>query len=67
MTHTEFCYWLKGYFELTQKALPDEKLGLTPEQAELIKDKLNSLLNQAVSIPGVVYNNEFIPPFISGS
>ena len=37
MSPVQFCYWLLGYFELTG----DSKL--TKKQAEMVKDKLESV------------------------
>jgi len=36
MKSTEFCYWLQGFFELTETSGP-----LTAHQADLIKRHLN--------------------------
>ena len=44
MTHRDFCYWLQGFFEITEHNLappitPDAAV-ITPAQAELIEKHL---------------------------
>ena len=40
MEATDFCYWLQGFFELSE----DKKL--TPKQVEIIKDHLQLVFNK---------------------
>lgn len=40
MTPKEFCYWLQGYFELTNHT------DLTQDQVRIVKDHLAIVFNQ---------------------
>jgi len=47
MTHTEFCYWLQGHFELNGEILSPEQVRVVREHLDLTfnkvtKFKLNS-------------------------
>lgn len=41
MNAQEFCYWLKGYFELSKN-----RDSLTPEQVKIINDHLRLVFNK---------------------
>lgn len=44
MTPRDFCYWLRGYFELESGG------GLTPDQIKCIKDHLDLVIKKVVEI-----------------
>lgn len=44
MTPENFCYWLKGWFELNQTI--DHRKGATPETMEMIKNHLDLVFNK---------------------
>lgn len=49
MTASEFCYWLKGYFELLGAGPKSaEKPTLTAEQVEMIEQHLNYVFAEKV-------------------
>lgn len=41
MTSRDFCYWLQGFFEISEHNNDPEKITLTKEQVESIKKHLN--------------------------
>ena len=43
MTTDNFCYWLQGFFELTDSS------ELTPEQVEMIKEHLSLTMTKKTS------------------
>lgn len=47
METRDFCYWLQGFFEL------DSQDGLTKEQVQKIKKKLDSCFEHEVKKPNV--------------
>ncbi len=40
MTPEQFCYWLQGYFEVS------DETRLSPKQVEIIEDHLQKVFNQ---------------------
>jgi hypothetical protein len=49
MTEQQFCYWLKGFFELTERA--DAKLSkqsLNSDQVEMIEKHLRSVFAEKI-------------------
>lgn len=61
MTPEQFCYWLKGYFELLN-ADPDipaaQKLTLSVEQVAMIHAHLKSVFAEKIMIPPVLPVND---------
>lgn len=49
MEATDFCYWLQGFFELS------EGKKLTPKQVEIIKDHLQLVFNKVTPDRSVSY------------
>jgi hypothetical protein len=43
MTAVNFCYWLQGLFELTPAADSPPAVGISPQQAEVIRRHLNTV------------------------
>lgn len=63
MTPEQFCYWLQGYFELT-----DEELGtehqLTYKQMTVVREHLGKVFNKAPEllndvVPLIDFNTQF--------
>jgi hypothetical protein len=63
MEAKEFCYWLKGYFELLEAGPKQaEKLVFTAEQVEMIHTHLNYVFQERV-MPA----NLLTPPYTISS
>lgn len=51
MTSRDFCYWLQGFFEITELNKNPEKITLTKEQIEAIRNHLNMVFRHEID-PG---------------
>lgn len=52
MRAEEFCYWLKGFFELIEAGPKTaEKLSFTKEQTEMIEKHLKSVFQEKIMAP----------------
>lgn len=45
MTPANFCYWMQGFFEITEV---DKEITLTPEQVKMIRAHLNLVFFHAI-------------------
>ena len=53
MTARDFCYWMQGFFEISESAkTKTEDIAITPEQAKIIKNHL-----------AMVFQHEIDPSF----
>jgi hypothetical protein len=57
MTPENFCYWLQGFFELTNS------MELTPAQHDSIKEHLQLVFKKTTSIPDLFPQAPKVDPF----
>jgi hypothetical protein len=65
MTPEQFCYWLRGIFEIQQAGLDlNEKrsIKLTEAQIAMIDDHLNSVVSATIGSPLVMPDYMSLPP-----
>ena len=48
MTSRDFCYWLQGFFEITENADSNNNVEVTPQQIKIIRSHLNLVFNHEI-------------------
>lgn len=56
MTSRDFCYWLRGYFELEALTSNDpDKLNLTDKQFQCVKNHLNMVFKHGAEAAATIF------------
>lgn len=53
MNERDFCYWLRGFMEINGVGTKDDKEGIEPNQAMIIRKHLDLLFTEVVNIPSI--------------
>lgn len=64
MNERDFCYWLKGFFELTEASnITKEQFMIISEHLDLVFDKKTKLTLEASKKENIPQNNKLNPFF----